>query len=197
MNFNFCYEICDYNYDECSIKNERFFPLSKSNATIYSYDLNSDLDELKNKNKNSTFIYLSPETIKLIKEKFNLDENETLSVMISDYPTENSQKATNDYNYRIFLENGTELNLSNLKEEDIYTEVYAPIKDLDLAKYESAELYAKQGYDKYDKDSKFYNDICTSASVGDNDITISDRKNEVYPENVTFCQENCYTMVLI
>ena len=190
MNFKFCYEICDYNYDECSIKNERFFPLSKSNNTIYSYELNSDLDELKDKNKNSTFIYLSPETIQQIKRQFNLDENEKLSVMISDYPTENSQKATNDYNYRIFLENGTELNLSKLN-EDIYTEVYTPIKDLDLAKFEYTKEFAKQGFDIYDKDSEFYNDICTSASVGGNDITVNDRKNDVYPKNVTFCKDNC------
>jgi hypothetical protein len=80
--------------------------------------------------------------------------------MIYDYPTENPQKATNDYNYRIFLENGTELNLSNLK-EDIYSEVYLPIKDLDLAKFDYATLFADQGYDIYDKDSEFYNDICT------------------------------------
>ena len=57
-------------------------------------------------------------------DKFNLDkEKDKLIIMISDYPTDNKQKATNDFDYRIFLENGTELDLSTL-EEDIYADIY-------------------------------------------------------------------------
>ena len=92
------------------------FYLSNSDIFIYSYQINSELDLLKNKNKNQTFIDLSPETIKFIMEKCNLDEEkDKLIAMIADYPSDNIQKVTNDYDYRIFLENGTELNLSCIK----------------------------------------------------------------------------------
>ena len=194
LNYKFCFEICDYNYDKCSMKDKKYFPLSNPNSdtTLYSYEVNSDLDDLKEKNKNVTFVYLSPEIIKLIMDQFNLDEEkDKLVVMISDYPTDDTQKATNDFDYRIFLENGTELNLSNLK-EDLYTEVYTPIKDLDLAKFNYTKLFSEQGFDIYDKESEFYNDFCTPASVGENDITLEDRKKEIFPENVTLCKENCY-----
>ena len=121
-NYNFCFEICDYKYEKCFIKDQKYFPLSISGKTTYSYELNSNLDDLKDKIKNLTFIYLSPETIKFIMEQFKLDEEEDkLIIMISDYPTDNTQKTTNDFDYRIFLENGTELNLSNIK-KDFYSE---------------------------------------------------------------------------
>ena len=76
-------------------------------------------------------------------------------------------------------------------EEDIYIEVYVPIQDLELAKFDLIKEYAEQGYDIYDKSSAFYNDFCTPASSGDYDITLEDRKNDIYPHNVTLCKSNC------
>ena len=183
FDFYFCFEICEYNYNKCYMKDRQYLPLSKqnSNTTIYSYEINSELDELKEKNKNQTFIYLSTDTINSIMEEFNLDEEkDKLYVMISDYPTDSCQVVTNDYDYWLFLENGTELNLTNI-EEDFYTDVYTPIKDLELAKFNYSKIFAEQGYDIYDINSEFYNDICTSANLGENDITLKDRKKDIYP----------------
>ena len=43
---------------------------------------------------------MSPETVKFIMEQFNLDEEkDKLTVMISDYPSENTQKVTNDFDF--------------------------------------------------------------------------------------------------
>ena len=39
--------------------------------------------------------------------------------------------------------------------------------------------------------SNFYNDFCTPASMGDNDLTLEDRKKDIYPHNVTLCNSNC------
>ena len=65
-----------------------------------------------------------------------------------------SNSATNDYNYRFILENGTELNLTNIK-EDYYVNIYVPIKDLDLAHFNYSLYFAEQGYDIYDIKSNF------------------------------------------
>ena len=66
-----------------------------------------------------------------------------------------------------------------------------PIRDLELSKFEMAKYFSKEGYDIYNKESNFYNDICTPASLNNNDITIDDRKKEIFPNNVTLCKSDC------
>ena len=46
--------------------------------------------------------------------------------------------------------------------------------------------------DKYDKNSIYYNDICstTTSKIG-TDISLKDRKNEFIDNNMTICEENC------
>ena len=88
------------------------------------------------------------------------------------------------------MENGTQLNLSNLK-DDFYISISVPIRDLDLANFDFAKEFSKNGYDIYDKNSDFYNDVCSSASTNRNDIILKDRKADIYPNNVTLCKGNC------
>ena len=98
--------------------------------------------------------------------------------------------AISDYNYKIFLENGTELDIS-LINEDIYSNNFSPIRDLVLTNFNLSEYFLEQGYDIYDKNSAFYNDTCSYAHLYENDITIEDRKKDIYPNNITLCKENC------
>ena len=76
-------------------------------------------------------------------------------------------------------------------DEDIYVDVYVPIKDLELAKFDLTKEFAEQGYDIYNINSEFYNDFCSPANLGDNDITLEDRKSDIYPQNITLCKSNC------
>ena len=49
-----------------------------------------------------------------------------------------------------------------------------------------------QGYNLFDKNDKFYNDICTPfKSANGTDVLLSDRLNEFYNSNGLGCQENC------
>ena len=98
--------------------------------------------------------------------------------------------ATTDFIYEYKLENGTVLNLSNV-EEDVYVDIYVPIKNLEVVKFDLTKQFAEQGYDIYDKNSEFYTDFCTPASFGDNDVTLADRQKDIYPHNVTLCKTNC------
>jgi hypothetical protein len=88
------------------------------------------------------------------------------------------------------LGNGTILNLTQFK-EDLYVTLTVPIRDLDLANFDYAKIFSDSGYDIYNKNSNFYNDICSPASNDDNDITLKDRKKDIYPNNVTLCKDNC------
>ena len=49
-----------------------------------------------------------------------------------------------------------------------------------------------QGYDVFNSEDDFYNDVCaTYTSDNNTDILLSDRKHDFYDENLTFCQEGC------
>ena len=186
-----CIEGYDYILDNGNCKERE---LDNSNMTQkydhkISYDINSYSEEAK-KNKSHTYIDISQETIDFLKEKFDLKDEDKIFVTIYEDTKNNSGSTTSDYIYEYYLENGTILNLSSI-EEDVYVDVYVPIKDLETAKFDLLEEYAEQGYDIYDKNSEFYTDFCTPASFGDNDITLKDRKNDIYPHNVTLCKSNC------
>ena len=109
---------------------------------------------------------------------------------MADSESKDSRTATSDYNFIILLENSTQLNFSNIN-QDFYVDVSVPIRDLDLANFDYAELFEDQGYDIYNLSSIFYNDFCSPAYSKDDDIIIKDRKAEIYPNNVTFCKDGC------
>ena len=161
------------------------------NGSVYSYNIKSNLTELKQKYNNVTFVNILGNNYDFLYEKFNLNkEIDNIYVVIVDYLCNDNNIVTSDYKIRFFLENNTELNLSNIK-EDIYIDHYIPIKNSEAANLNYSKILAEQGYDIYNKSSDFYNDFCSPANIGDNDITLSDRKKYIYPNNATLCKDNC------
>jgi len=62
---------------------------------------------------------------------------------------------------------------------------------LELANYELAVYFSEFGYDIYEKNDIFYNNICSSAYIDSNDIVIKDRKRYIFPNNVSLCLNYC------
>jgi hypothetical protein len=153
--------------------------------------MDSDITELKAKNTNLTFIDFSSETIEFIKSQFNLKKEDKIYVIINDSISDDSNTATSNYNYKFILENGTELDINKIK-NDFYVDIHVPIRNLEKSNFEYYKYFSEQGYDIYDKNSNFYNDFCTPANIGENDIVLKDRKRDIYPNNVTMCKLNCY-----
>ena len=85
--------------------------------------------------------------------------------------------------------NKTRLNLSICK--DIPIDIYIPLELSD----ELSELYNELkdlGYNLFDINDKFYQDICTPYKSSNNtDILLSDRINDYYYNNETQCQPGC------
>ena len=55
--------------------------------------------------------------------------------------------------------------------------------------YEDLKSY---GYNLFDKNDKFYTDICTPyKSQNGTDVLLSDRFNDIYKSNELGCQDNC------
>ena len=79
--------------------------------------------------------------------------------------------------------------LSPCDEEKINIYVSTNLDDNEYILYQELK---NQGYDLYDPNDKFYNDICTKyATVNNTDLTLSDRKELLYDNSKIFCQENC------
>ena len=182
-----CYNQTPHGY---YLYNNIYMPLSLENNCYY--DINTDIIQLKKICKNITFIEITPEIKKFLLNIFNLnEENDKLYLIIVENERYDSKIVTSNYDYKFILLNGTELNINNIK-EDIYFNIYVPIKDLNSSHFNYSLYFAEQGYDIYDKKSNFYNDICTPTHLYNNDIILKDRKKDIYPNNVTLCKENCY-----
>ena len=69
--------------------------------------------------------------------------------------------------------------------------IYIPIK----LNEETQKLYEdlkSQGYNLFDKNDKFYQDICTPyKSENGTDVLLSDRLNDFFTPNQLICQANC------
>ena len=182
--------------DQCIYENiedfsANFFLTNRiPNVSIYSYKIDSNIYELKNKYTNLSFIDFSLEKISYLIKKFDLDEESNIYFLISDLPSDDSMTATSEYNFKFILENGTELNLSNI-DEDFYIDVSVPIRNLNLSNFHYITYFIEQGYDIYNKNSSFYKNICSHAHYNANDIIITDRKKEIFPNNVILCKSDC------
>ena len=200
FNYLKCFEKCNYNYDNCLTRDIGYLNdginldiiNNNKDINIYSYEITSEINNLQNIYKNSTLIEASPEIKNNLIKEFNLnEEKDKIYVLIIDYISNNSNIVTNDYIYKFFLENGTELNLSKIKDE-FQIDIYVPLTDLESSNFNYSKYFAQQGYDIYDKNSVFYNDICSPAYISNNDITLNDRRKDIYPGNITLCKDNCY-----
>ena len=185
----------DNNIDERNFsygsKLKYYFYDTNSKTSNYSYEINSDINELKKDYPNLTFIELSQESKNIIIKTNNLDEkNDKIYLLINDYPSNDPQMAINNYDYKLILENGTELDLSKIN-KDFFADLSIPIMNEIISNFDYYKLFHEQGYDIYAKNSDFYNDICSPAYMYDNDITLEDRKKEIYPNNVILCKANC------
>ena len=180
---NFSNQISDTNYN--------------SESTEITYISNKILNEnifiFNDTNlKNKTSILINQELIQFILNQFNIrEENVKIFFKIEEYPSSDPRRVTNDYNYTFILENGTELDLNEIK-EDFEVKFSSPIRNLDAANFNYVKYFSEKGFDIYDKNSDFYNDYCCSASINGNDITLKDRRKEIYPNNISLCKENCY-----
>ena len=69
--------------------------------------------------------------------------------------------------------------------------VYSPITNEKLINFELAKYFFEQGYNIFNKNDKFYKDICSPANIDDNDITLNDRYIDIYPHDIQICPEDC------
>ena len=160
---NIIYQITTYKNQLLALKNNSF-----NNNNLSIIDLNECED--------------------ILKQQYNLDNIELL-IMIKQ---ENKANIASKKNVKFKLYEScskTELNLSLCGDNkiNIYTKVELSEKSKQL--YEQLK---DLGYNMFDINDKFYQDICTPYTTEENtDIILSDRINYIYNNNDTKCQANC------
>ena len=92
--------------------------------------------------------------------------------------------------YEVYLkESNKKLDLSVCNDTKI--DVYVPI-ELDEKTQKLYDSLKEQGYNLFDKNDKFYHDICaTYTSIDGTDVILLDRINDIYEKNKLECQEGC------
>jgi hypothetical protein len=211
-----CSDICSYD----DIKNGKCFLDNtdiESLKLVYSLLSNIILTEYNNEDA----ILKSDENISFHltntlneKEKLYKEKNNYYNLSIIDLgDCERKLKAKNgipDNISLIFLKFESYYENSAIK--NVQYEIYDPItkqkiSDLSVCQNDKIDIYVptnldnetliiykdlkNQGYDIYNPNDIFYNDICTKyTSVNYTDLTLNDRKNIFY-DNQVFCQENC------
>ena len=157
-------------------------------VTINIYMNGIDMDVMED-NSNLSFIDLE-ECGDNLKQFYNLDPNENL--YIASYESANSveNRVTNQVKYEIYLKNGTQLKDLSVC-NNVSISVSSSISNLDMINFEQAKLLSMQGYDIYNLSSEFYTDKCAAANINGNDIVLKDRKENIYPSNVSFCEKGC------
>ena len=129
-------------------------------------------------NKNRTSIDLG-QCENILKYNYNISISDILFIIKLDINIEgmNIPKVEYEIYYPFNDNNLTKLNLSLCKDTKIDITIPVSITD---------------DINKYNPNSSYYNDICTSAkSDKGTDITLKDRKNEFINENMSLCEEDC------
>ena len=159
-------------------------------TTIYGYNITIQITNTKNQKEND---YNNISTIDLgecenkLKKEYNISEN--VPLLIYKIDIKRNDTISTEVEYEVYDSiTLKKLDLSYCK--GITINIYSPV-DMDDIMRNNYENAKNQGYDIYNANDSFFNDICTQYnSNSSTDVTLSDRQ-ENYFENISLCESNC------
>ena len=152
-----------------------------------------ELELLEGKNNNNTnkFSIVDLEQCgSLLKEHYQINEN--ISLILLKYERISNISSQRSIQYEVYEPyNKTKLNLTICERVKTNINIYIPV----ILSSQTQNLYnqlKEMGYDLFDINSPFYNDICIPyKSTGGTDVLLSDRVNSYFYNDDTSCQSNC------
>ena len=191
INNEFIYhQILENILNKCDIsKGEDMVYAGLNNFLFHITSSENELDILEGKSNNTNNLSIIDlrKCENILKNHYVINENTSLIIMkyekISNISSERSLQ------YEVYEPyNKTKLNLS-LCYKNI--DIYIPIILSEKTQHLYNEL-KNLGYDLFDINSPFYNDICIPYKTPENtDVLLSDRVNFYYNNDDTSCQSNC------
>ena len=147
----------------------------------------STTDEDFNPNNNLSSIYLD-ECETILKNYYNLDKSLPLIILLVD-SSSNSNSLINSLTYKVFDQDGNELNLDLCSDQQISV-YYAITNEEGKVDIALIEYLSGKGIDFLNISSDFYNERCFGFNYNGNDITRNDRKEDIY-SSVSVCESGC------
>ena len=132
----------------------------------------------------------------ILKEKYGLKQEEDLLLLKGDFLQQLSELyLSNQVEYQLFSTSiGAFLPLSPCKEQGSKVTVTNPFNSSNLFgsyQFKTASV-ADNGYNAFDTNSPFYNDICTPfTNENGNDVLIDERRTDYFNENYNLCEKGC------
>ena len=159
----------------------------KGSSIIYQIT-NSNNQKNADKNEDYSIIDLG-ECEKLIKRNISYEDDPTpLIILKIDIKKEEIKSNIVKYEvYNPYTKKKIDLEIC----ADIKIKIISPVN----LTSEETTIYddlKNQGYERYNENDSFYQDICTQyTSQNGTDVILSDRKNYYYDKNATFCENYC------
>ena len=145
---------------------------SKVNDINSNYNLGSvDLGECEN----------------ILKKHYNLDPSLPLLIVLINTISKTNSLVDN-VNYNVYSQDGKKLDLKLCSNVNI--KVYNSITKDGEINLELIKQLTENGINLFDINDEFYNDRCFSFILNGNDVSIDDRKNDIYTK-VSVCEPNC------
>ena len=162
----------------------------ENNFTFELTTINNEMNSFKSGIKTGLSIINFEKCAEVLKSENNIEPD--VDLVVVKYENEDSEKNGNNKSvqYEIYPPGSNEkLNLSACSNTNF--DIYIPVQ-LDEETQKLYEDLKAQGYDLFDKNDKFYTDICTPyKSENGTDILLSDRYNDIFLKNQLSCQDNC------
>ena len=148
----------------------------------------SEIEKMElNENYNTSSVILG-ESEKQIKQFFSLNEDQIIPMLKIE--TRNNHSNDSDLSYELF--NPT--NLSQKLDLNLLSENYIEIRKPIYLKPYKMDLILKTrelGYNIFDLNDPFYNDICSVFSYNNTDFSLSERKNIIDLSDENLCLDGC------
>ena len=150
----------------------------------------TNTENQKNEKENSDLSNIDlGECEKIIKKSISYEDDPTpLIILKLDIKRENQKSPLVIYEiYNPYTKEKINLDICSNTKITIISPVN--LTDEETSLYEDLK---RQGYDLFDANGSFYQDICTPfTSQNGTDVIISDRKYYYYDKNISFCEDSC------
>ena len=121
----------------------------------------------------------------ILREKYQIPSN--TEIIIAKIDTVSNKTVSSQVDYRAYTEDGDVLDTFPCKE--IISEVSTPLQINNFNYSLGYNLYLL-GYDIFDPNDDFYNNICGPFIVNDTDVCLSDRRKYFY-QDIQLCEQDC------
>ena len=136
---------------------------------------------------NSTHVNFG-ECEKVLRNFYNISNTSILTLLQLELENDNLNSLINQIEYEIYDNEQQKLNLTLCKDSNI--QIYYAIKENTYLDISTISYFKNLGFDIFNINDSFFNDLCTPYSNSKNDIILRDRIKDIY-QNYSLCEENC------